>query len=208
MPAQWGDGPSGPPAQWGDGPSGEPTARWHYAGPTIGQAREPSGRIPGSGRQENALRPIYQLLSHPVFLSAFFSWLIAQLIKTTISAIWYQTRSSGELVGTIFWKTGGMPSSHSSMMTGLATAIGFTEGPATPVFMIAFFFTLVVIRDALGVRRTAGELAQRLNRLAAELSRRDGIDYQPVREVNGHTAAEVSVGVLLGFFLGVAFSIL
>ncbi|MFP4643267.1 MAG: divergent PAP2 family protein [Spirochaetales bacterium] len=148
------------------------------------------------------------MLSHPVFLSALFSWLIAQLIKTTISALWHQTRGPGELVGTIFWKTGGMPSSHSSMMTGLATAIGFTEGPGTPVFMIAFFFTLVVIRDALGVRRTAGELAQRLNRLSSELARREGTEYQPVREVNGHTAAEVSVGVLLGFFLGVAFSIL
>ncbi len=154
------------------------------------------------------VRSLYQLLSHPVFLSAAISWLIAQLIKTTIAAIRQQTRDSSDLVSTIFWKTGGMPSSHCSMMTGIATSIGFTEGVTTPAFMLSFFFALVVVRDALGVRRVAGELAQTVNRLGAELARRDGVPFQPVKEVNGHTAAEVSVGILLGFFLGVAFSIL
>lgn len=154
------------------------------------------------------MQSVYELVAQPVFLSGFFSWLIAQLIKSSIGAVRHQTKSSGELVATIFWKTGGMPSSHSSMMTGIATAIGFSEGLSSPVFLLSIFFSLVVVRDALGVRRTAGELAQRLNRLGSELSSREGIDFQPVREVNGHTAAEVFVGVLLGFFLGVAFSIL
>lgn len=90
----------------------------------------------------------------------------------------------------------------------MATAVGFEYGSGDPLFSISLVFSLLVIRDALGVRRAAGVQAQSLNKLGTELNRRYGIEFSPVREVNGHTVSEVSVGILLGFFIAVAFSIL
>ena len=150
----------------------------------------------------------YRFLSSPVFLSAFFSWFIAQLLKSVIDVVRNRSRGTRDIAETLLWKTGGMPSSHSSLVTALATSIGFRYGLANPLFSLALFYGMLIIRDALGVRRAAGLQAQALNRLGLELQRRHGIEFTLVKEVNGHTPSEVSVGVLLGFFIAVAFSIL
>lgn len=151
---------------------------------------------------------LYELVSGPVFLSAFFSWFIAQLLKTIIDIARHRSRTSGEAVATIVWKTGGMPSSHSSLVTALATSIGFVHGLQTPIFTLSLFYGVLIIRDALGVRRSAGDQARALNEIGAKLEKRLGITYHRVREVSGHTPTEVAVGVALGFFIAVAFSLL
>lgn len=151
---------------------------------------------------------LYELVSGPVFLSAFFSWFIAQLLKTIIDIARHRSRTSGEAVATMVWKTGGMPSSHSSLVTALATSIGFEYGPETPIFTLSLFYGVLIIRDALGVRRSAGDQARALNEIGAKLEKRLGITYHRVREVSGHTPTEVAVGVALGFFIAVAFSLL
>lgn len=150
----------------------------------------------------------YFMVRSPVFLAAFFSWFMAQILKAVIEAIRQRSRSSREVMVTLFWKTGGMPSSHSSLVTSLATSIGFEYGTGSPLFTLALFYGLLIIRDALGVRRAAGLQAQTLNRVGMDLKDRFGIEFTPVKEINGHTPAEVSVGILLGFFIAVAFSIL
>ncbi len=151
---------------------------------------------------------LYELVSGPVFLSAFFSWFIAQLLKTIIDITRHRSRTSGEAVATMVWKTGGMPSSHSSLVTALATSIGFEYGLGTPIFTLSLFYGVLIIRDALGVRRSAGDQARALNEIGAKLEKRLGITYHRVREVSGHTPTEVAVGVALGFFIAVAFSLL
>lgn len=151
---------------------------------------------------------LHGLIINPVFLSAFFSWFVAQVLKAVIEAIRVRSRSSRDMVMTLFWKTGGMPSSHSSLVTALATSIGFEYGAGNPLFTLSLFYGILIIRDALGVRRAAGVQAQALNRLGSELQERFGIRFKPVKEINGHTASEVSVGVLLGFFIATAFSLL
>ncbi|MFW5814475.1 MAG: divergent PAP2 family protein [Spirochaetota bacterium] len=151
---------------------------------------------------------LYELVSGPVFLSAFFSWFIAQLLKTIIDITRHRSRTSGEAVATMVWKTGGMPSSHSSLVTALATSIGFQYGLETPIFTLSLFYGVLIIRDALGVRRSAGDQARALNEIGAKLEKRLGITYHRVREVSGHTPTEVAVGVALGFFIAVAFSLL
>ena len=156
----------------------------------------------------HAWNQLFGMLGNRIFLSAFFSWFIAQLLKSLIDAIRARHRSSRELMVTIFWKTGGMPSSHSALVTSLATSIGFRHGINTPLFTLALFYGILIIRDALGVRRAAGDQAHAMNSLGQELSERFGVRFQPVKEVNGHTPTEVSIGVLLGFFIAVAFSIL
>ena len=158
--------------------------------------------------ESQAVSTLYELVSGPVFLSAFFSWFLAQLLKTLIDMARNRSRTSGEVVSSMFWKTGGMPSSHSSLVTALATAIGFRHGVSSPLFTLSLFYGILIIRDALGVRRSAGVQAQALNRLAEELHDRFGTQFTPVKEVTGHTVTEVAVGVALGFFIAVAFSLL
>ncbi len=130
---------------------------------------------------------------------------MAQFVKTAIELFNPKSRKSKEIVYTLLWRTGGMPSSHSSAVTALATSIGFTEGIDSPLFISMLFFSLLVIRDALGVRRSAGLQAQALNSLGEELKKRYKIPFSPVKEVHGHTTTEVSIGVILGFFIAVAF---
>jgi len=145
------------------------------------------------------------LFGNPVFLSAVFSLLVAQFIKAIVNLFRYRSRSLREVLVTFLWKTGGMPSSHSALAVSIATAIAFTEGVDTSIFILAFFFALVVIRDAMGVRRSSGIQAKTLNQVGKELNSRFGIAFRPVKEVQGHSPAQVVVGALLGFFIALAF---
>jgi acid phosphatase family membrane protein YuiD len=145
------------------------------------------------------------LFHNPVFLSAVFSLLTAQFIKVVINLFKYRSSSFREVLLTFLWKTGGMPSSHSSLAVSLATAIGLTEGPDSSVFILSMFFALVVIRDAMGVRRSAGVQARVLNQLGKELKGRFGLAFHPVKEVQGHSPPQVFVGSVLGFFIALAF---
>lgn len=147
---------------------------------------------------------IQTLFSNPVFQSAVSSLLVAQLMKSIISLLRYRSTSIREVFVTFFWKTGGMPSSHSALAVSVAVAIALTEG-FTNLFVLALFFALVVIRDALGVRRAAGLQANALNRLGSELASTKGISFKPVKEVHGHSTPEVAVGSALGFFIALAF---
>jgi uncharacterized protein len=158
--------------------------------------------------QSQAARYLYDMISNRLFLSAFFSWFFAQLIKIAVDQVRGRARGSRDVMATLMWKTGGMPSSHSSLVTGLATAIGVGYGVRSPVFTVSLFYGMLVIRDAMGVRRSSGLQAQKLNAIGRELQDRFDIDFEPVKEVSGHTPSEVSVGVLLGFFTGLAFSLL
>lgn len=151
---------------------------------------------------------LFVLVSSRVFLAGFFSWFFAQLLKMLIDYVRGRTRGSRDMVSVFVWKTGGMPSSHSSLVTGLATAIGFRYGVNSTLFVVTLFYGGLIIRDALGVRRSSGLQAQALNRLGLELSRRMDLSFTPVKEVSGHTIPEVSVGMLLGFFIATGFSVL
>ena len=154
---------------------------------------------------ETTADAVYRILGHPVFLSAFFSWFIAQFLKSIIEIIKRKSRSMKVIIKTTFWTTGGMPSSHSSVAAAIATSIGFTEGVNSSLFAAVLFYGVLTVRDALGVRRSAGTQAQTLNKLGKEMQEKYGIQFKPVKEINGHTPSEVTVGMLLGFFIAVAF---
>ena len=147
-------------------------------------------------------KQLYFLLTNPVFLSALFSWLSAQFIKTVIQLLTGKVSDFKELIALLFWRTGGMPSSHSALVCAMSAAIGFRSGVNSDIF------TLVVIRDALGVRRASGLQARTLNEVGKELHKKNIIEFQAVKEVHGHKPLEVFVGCLLGLFIGAAFSVL
>ncbi len=151
---------------------------------------------------------IYRILSNPVLLSGVCSLITAQFIKAMVDILRIPSVSLREILLTFFWKTGGMPSSHSALALSVTTSIGFREGPDSNLFMLALAFTLVVVRDAMGVRRAAGQQAKTINIVGRELGDRFSIPFRPVKEIHGHTPAEVLVGGALGFVIAVAFSTL
>ena len=148
-------------------------------------------------------------LVNPILLSCVFSWIGAQFIKAAIKLIYGRIHSIKELLEVMFWRTGGMPSSHSALVTSLCVTIAFRHGLHSDLFIFALCFFLVVIRDAFGVRRSSGIQAKKLNQIGNELKEKDIVEnYKPLKEVDGHTPMEVLCGCLFGFLVGLSFSLL
>lgn len=146
---------------------------------------------------------------NPIFLSCVFSWLGAQFLKTAINLIYGRIHSVSNLLENMIWRTGGMPSSHSALVSSLCTTIAFRNGLNSDIFVFSLCFFLVTIRDAFGVRHSSGIQAKKINEIGAELENNKVIsEYKKIKEVNGHTPMEVLCGCFLGFFIGLAFSVL
>ena len=127
-------------------------------------------------------------LQNPILLSCIFSWLGAQFLKTAIKLTYGRIHSFKELIEVMVWRTGGMPSSHSALVTSLCTTIAFRNGINSDLFIFSLCFFLIVIRDAFGVRRSSGIQAKKMNELGKELEEKKVIDsYNKIKEVNGHT---------------------
>jgi len=139
-----------------------------------------------------------------VFVSAAMSLFTAQFAKALIVLLANRKAGIKEIFSTLLWKTGGMPSSHSALVISITTSIAYSSGVSSDVFALSFFFALVVIRDAMGVRRAAGVQAKALNSLGSRLSKRFHISFKPVKEINGHTFPQVVAGSLMGFFIALA----
>ena len=151
---------------------------------------------------------IQSLLTNPVLISCIFSWLCAQFIKTVINVLYGRIHSVGELLENLLWKTGGLPSSHSALVASLCTTLGFRNGIDSDIFVLSLCFFMVTIRNAVGVRRSKGVQAKKINEIGKVLKEKHVVDeYSSLKEVNGHTPLEVTMGCLLGFFIGLAFSL-
>lgn len=144
-------------------------------------------------------------IRNPVFLSAVTSWFLAQLIKTIIALLRLRKQLLKDILETLIWRSGGMPSSHSALASSLAFSIGFAEGFGSNLFIITLFLALVIMRDALGVRRSSGVQGRVLNALGRSVSEKLKIDFHPVKEVYGHEPMEVVIGALLGIMISAAF---
>jgi uncharacterized protein len=151
------------------------------------------------------LKSLGTLFSNPIFMSAACSLIVAQLLKTLLNLFKLNKTDYKEAILIFLWRTGGMPSSHSAIAISISSSIAMTEG-FSDLFILSLFLSLIVIRDALGVRRSSGLQAKALNRLGNEVGSRLGLEYEPVREVHGHTWPEVLVGALLGFAIALFFS--
>ena len=146
---------------------------------------------------------------NPIFLACIFSWFSAQFIKTIISLIYGRVKSFGELLELMLFRTGGMPSSHSALVTSLCVSIGFRNGLNSDIFIFSFCFFMVVIRDAFGVRRSSGIQAKKINQISKELTEKGILkESKPIKEIDGHTPMEVICGCILGLIVGLAFSLL
>lgn len=139
------------------------------------------------------------LLDNRALIAGLVAWLLAQVIKIPLD--YFRTRRWN---WALLLTTGGMPSSHSSLMTGTVFGIGLYNGFDHPAFALGVAITMIVTYDAAGVRRQAGIHAQRINVLFDELLRGHIFSEKDLREVLGHTPLEVVGGILLGLIVATA----
>jgi acid phosphatase family membrane protein YuiD len=147
-------------------------------------------------------------VENPIFLSSLTSFLTAQLIKTVILLLRSRKKSAKEVIESLVWRTGGMPSSHVALVASMAASAAIAEGIGSNLFQISMWFALIVTRDALGVRRSSGLQARVLNVLGRQVSERLDVEFHPLKEVHGHTPLEAVVGGFLGLFIAIAFAFL
>ena len=133
------------------------------------------------------------IFQNHVLITMLTAWLLAQIIKIPLDYL-YTRRWNWALLLSV----GGMPSSHSALLTSATLAVGLYHGFDNPLFAIGVAITMVVTYDAAGVRRQAGIHAQRINVLFDELLRGHPVDQNELREVLGYTPLEVAGGVLFG----------
>jgi acid phosphatase family membrane protein YuiD len=162
--------------------------------------------LPAASDSGHALLMLRDLADNAVLWWGLAACGVAQLAKLVVELIRH-----GRWRPAVLFETGGMPSSHSALMTGTTAAIGWSDGFQAPLFALAAALSFIVLYDASGVRRAAGLTAQRLNGLPSGLW--EGLaesaaapsggaagsgTWKPLKENLGHTRAEVLVGSLLG----------
>lgn len=146
---------------------------------------------------------LQQFFSNKIIGISALAWFVAQVIKIILDLI--RTKS---LDWRLITSSGGMPSSHSSFVTSLATSIGITQGFDSPMFAITFVLCMVVMYDAAGVRRAAGKQAAAINDIADILENYGFRMDESLKELLGHTPVEVAAGALLGIGLSIAMNLL
>ncbi len=134
-----------------------------------------------------------ELFANRVLQATFVAWVTAQILKVVIELIWKH-----RLDLRLLTSAGGMPSSHSATVCGLATAVALHDGLSSTLFAISAVLAVVVMYDAAGVRRAAGIQARILNQIIDELFQGHPISETHLRELLGHTPIQVFAGAVLG----------
>jgi len=153
----------------------------------------------------NAVMAIKSLFLNPMFLATVSSLCVAQVLKMVFYLITHKHKKKWDAIETMIWRTGGMPSSHSATVCALATSMGIRHGIDSDYFVFCLFFAMVVLRDSVGVRRAAGLQAKALNNLGRQSAKLIGLEFNTVKEIQGHTPLEVLVGSCLGIVIAICF---
>ena len=127
----------------------------------------------------------------------FLVWLCIQIFKVIYDLVTTKKFNFKRILG-----AGGMPSSHSAVVTCLSTLVGRSEGTDSPIFAVALIFAMVVMYDAAGVRRAAGKQAHLLNKIIETPGLTNVEVQEKLVEVLGHTPLQVIVGATIGVIVG------
>ena len=139
------------------------------------------------------LTSIPSIVLHPIFLTVAASWFSAQLVKVVLE--YFKT---GRFRPILLTETGGMPSSHSAFVASLAASVGQKEGWTSSAFMMALGVAIIIMHDAAGLRMAAGRQAALLNRVVGRLYGARKTDIPRMKEMLGHSLAQVLSGAALG----------
>jgi len=136
------------------------------------------------------------LFSNQILLAAFIAWFMAQVVKVPLEFL--RTRKWN---WALLLSTGGIPSSHSALVSAMAHGIGLYQGFDSPLFALGFVLTAVVVYDATGIRRQAGLHAELINAFISDLATGHPIkesQQKQLKEILGHTPLEAIGGILWG----------
>ena len=136
---------------------------------------------------------VWEIFASRVFWCGLGGWIVASTVKMILAAF-----KTHEFDFVYLFSTGGMPSSHSAAVCGLAAGIGYTYGFGSPLCVLATAFAVVTMFDAATVRRAAGEHAKVLNAIVHDLKELKFNPQRRLKELLGHTRKEVFWGMAVG----------
>lgn len=151
-------------------------------------------------------RFVQGLWANAPLMAALCAILLTQIAKVPVYFVQSRSWDFHKVID-----AGGMPSSHAAGVVALASALWFVVGPQSPIFATAVVFAAIVLYDAGGIRRHAGEHAVLLNRIAMEFAQRgesavtDGDEGKRLKEILGHEPNEIFVGGAMGLVIGIVF---
>jgi acid phosphatase family membrane protein YuiD len=128
-----------------------------------------------------------------VLAAVLVAWWVAQFLKPFIHLL--RTR---EWEWQRWFGAGGMPSSHSAVMVAATYGLGLQRGFTSPEFALGVAICMIVVYDAAGVRRQAGEHARVINAIIDDLAHGHPLKEENLKELLGHTPGEVVTGVFTG----------
>lgn len=139
-----------------------------------------------------------EILGNQVLVSAVTGWLVAQILKTIIDLSLNKNFNPERLVG-----SGGMPSSHSATVCALTCAALIRYGVGSFEFAVCFTLSMIVMYDAMGVRRETGKQAKLLNTILSQhpFKLNGELLQEKLKEYVGHTPLQVFAGAVLGILL-------
>ena len=165
-------------------------------------------------------KALLPLITNQFLIAAVLAWFICQMLKFFFGIITTRRFCYEKLAA-----SGGMPSAHSGAVCALVVSLGESEiGMGSPIFALAALFAIIVMYDAMNVRRSCGEQAKALNKLLlkyhdidetkqAELKKEigkldqedddsDSDEIKRLKEVMGHTPLQVVMGAFIGVVVG------
>ena len=139
--------------------------------------------------------------SEPQFIfildNAVLAWGLAACGLAQVSKLLFELIFKQRWRPSVLIETGGMPSSHSALVTGTAAGVGLQLGFDDPMFALASTIAFIVMYDASGIRRSAGLTAAKVNQMS-KVNTIESSTENTLKESLGHTKIEVLVGSLLG----------
>jgi acid phosphatase family membrane protein YuiD len=130
---------------------------------------------------------------HDIGLVSLISGVVAQLVKWPLALL-----REGRATPSLLLSTGGMPSSHTAVVTTLCLLVAEQDGIGSPLFSVVLIYGLYVVLEATGLRQEVGKQARLINELVDEMLTTHQVDRRRLRELTGHTWAEVGGGIICG----------
>lgn len=143
------------------------------------------------------------IFDNAVLGAALTAWFLAQVFKLPVEYL-----RSRRWNWSLLLRAGGMPSSHSALVAGLAHSVGLVLGYDSGLFAASLVLAVVVVYDAAGIRRQAGRHAEIINAIVQDLIEERHLRPEKLREVLGHSPLEAAVGVLFGVIVAHVFIVL
>lgn len=143
---------------------------------------------------------LIKILNNKIVYPALITTLGAQVLKLIVD--YYRDKDYG---WSSVFSTGGMPSTHAATVSSLVTSLAKYEvgGLSSLSFGSSLVFAFIVMYDAAGIRRRAGEHAVMLNKVVDVIRDENGkkVLANNLVEVLGHTPVEVLMGAIFGFLV-------